>query len=117
MQEMEPKNIVFESTDITFHSRRFRPTQSFARALQKAQSNGSSEVRAYGIPRVVRDPKTNREYLALEFSKDITERILNGELMMKSDMPIIIDEETQSKMIEKEKRRLKNSTRVWRKNS
>jgi predicted house-cleaning NTP pyrophosphatase (Maf/HAM1 superfamily) len=112
---MEPKKVEFVSTDVTFHSRDLRPTQSFERAKEKADAKCSKIVRVYGIPNLVIDPETNLVYFNLGFSDEITKKIQNGELVIKSDTPFLIDEETQKKMDNKEKRRLKDSTKVWRK--
>jgi len=112
---MEPKKVEFVSTDVTFHSRDLRPTQSFERAKEKADAKCSKVVRVYGIPRLVVDMETKLVYFDLGFSDEITKKIQNGELVIKSDVPFLIDEETQKKMDNKEKRRLKDSTKVWRK--
>jgi|AntAceMinimDraft_16_1070373.scaffolds.fasta_scaffold159766_1 hypothetical protein len=114
---MEPQKVEFMSKDITFHSRCLRPTQSFKRACLKAREEGSGIVRVYGIPKLVMDPKTKLIYLKLDFSEDISKRIQSGKLTMKLNTPLIIDKETKIKIANKEKRRLKNSTRVWRKNN
>ena len=114
---MKLKKVGFESTDITFHSRDFRPTQSFERAQLKAHTKGSKIVRVYGLPRLMIDFKTGNVYFGLRFSDEITKKIQSGELVIKKDMPYIVDEETQKKMADREKRILKNSTRVWRKDS
>lgn len=114
---MEPKKVEFASTDITFHSRDFRPTQSFERAQKKALAKGSKVVRVYGIPRLVMDMETKLIYFELGFSDEITKKIQSGELVMKSDTPYIVDEETQKKMADKKKRRLKNLTKVWHSDS
>lgn len=114
---MELKKVGFESTDITFHSRDLRPTQSFERAQANAQRKGSKEIRVYGIPQLVIDPETKFVYLGLQFSDDVTKRIQSGELVMKPNMPYKVDEETQKKMADKKKRWLKNFTRVWRKDN
>ena len=112
---MESQMVEFESTDITFHSRDFRPTQSFERAKEKAHVKGSKVVRVYGIPRLMIDMETKLIYLGFQFSDEITKKIQSGELVMKPNTPYIIDEETKKKMADKEKRRLKNSAKVWRK--
>ena len=114
---MESIKVGFETTDITFHSRDLRPTQSFERAKEKAREKDFKIVRVYGIPRLVIDMKTKLVYFGLQFSEDVTKRIQNGELVMKSGVPYIVDEETKKKMADKEKRELKNSTRVWKKDS
>ena len=114
---MESQKIKFESTDITFHSRDLRPTQSFERAKERAHKKGSKIVRVYGIPKLMIDMETKLVYLGLQFSDKITKKIQNGELLMKPDTPYIVDEETQKKMADKEKRKLKNSTKVWRANN
>lgn len=114
---MESQKVDFESTDVTFHSRDFRPTRSFARAQEKARTKDSKVVRVYGIPRLVIDTETKLMHLGFQFSEDITRRIQNGELVMQKNTPWTVDEETQKKIADKEKRRLKNSTRVWRKDS
>jgi len=69
----------------------------------------------YGIPRFVIDPKTKLVYFGFQFSDDITRRIRSGELMMDPNTPWIVDEETKKKVADKEKRKLKNWTRFWRK--
>ncbi len=112
---MEPQKVEFESTDLTFHGRALRSTQSFEHAKQKAHAKGSKIIRVYGIPRLVVDTETKLLYLGLEFSKDITEKIRNGELVMMPNTPHSIDEDTQKIITKKQKKRLKNSTRVWRK--
>lgn len=114
---MEPKKVEFVSTDVTFHSRDLRTTQSFERAKEKADAKCSKIVRIYGIPSLVMDPETNLVYFKLNFSDEITKKIQNGELVMQPNTPFLIDEETQKKMANKEKRKLKDSTRVWRKDS
>lgn len=111
---MEHKKVGFGSTDITFHSREFRPTQSFERAKQNALAKGSKIIRVYGEPQLVLDPKTGFVYMGFRFSEEITKKIYSGELMFSKDTPWIIDEETKKKMAHKEKAKLKNSTRVWR---
>lgn len=112
---MDPKKVEFESTNIQFHSRNQEPTQSFERALKKALKKGSKEVRIYGRPQVIEDPKTGLICIVLHFSDEITKKIQDGTLIIKEDLPWFIDQETCEKMQNKEKRRLKNSTRVWRK--
>ncbi len=112
---MESQKVGFESTDITFHSRDFRPTQSFERAQTKARTKGSRVVRVYGVPGFVIDPITKLVYFRIKFSDEITKKIQSGELVMKPNTPWIVDEETQKKIADKEKRRLKNWTRFWRK--
>lgn len=112
---MEPKKVGFELIDITFHSRDFRPTQSFERAQVKARAKGSKVVRVYGIPRLVIDPETNLVYFGIQFSEDVLKKFQSGKLMMEKNIPLLIDEETQKKVTGKEKRRLKNLTRFWRK--
>ena len=97
---MESQKVDFESTDITFHSRDFRPTQSFERAQVKARVKDSKVVRVYGIPRLVIDTETKLIYLGFQFSDDITKRIQGGELVMKRDTPWIVDEETKKKISE-----------------
>ena len=114
---MESQKVEFESTDITFHSRDFRPTQIFERAKEKARTKGSKIVRVYGKPQLIMDPKTKLVYLGLSFSDEITKKIKSGELVMTQNMPYIVDEETQKKMANKEKGRLKNLTRFWRRDS
>ena len=112
---METKKVIYKSTDIIFHSRDSEPTHSFERAQEKARKKGSDIVRAYGIPRLVLDEENKCIRLNLIFSDEITKKIQSGELVLESNMPHFIDKETQVKMANKEKRRLKNSTRVWRK--
>jgi hypothetical protein len=114
---MEPKKVEFVSTDVTFHSRGLRPTQNFERAKETADAKCSKIVRVYGIPSLSIDPKTNLVYFNLNFSDEITRKIHSGELVMQPNTPFLIDEETQRKMDNKEKRKLKDSTRVWRKDS
>jgi hypothetical protein len=114
---MESSMLKFESTDITFHSRDLRPTQSLERAKEKARKKGSDIVRIYGNFRLIIDPETMLVYPDYHFSEEITKKIKNGELVIKPDTPKLIDEETQKKMIDKEKRKLKNSTKVWRANN
>lgn len=114
---MESQKVIYKSKDITFHSRDFRPTQSFERAQEKANAKGSKVVRVYGIPRLVIDTETKLIYFELGFSKEITKKIQNAELIMKSSTPYVVDEETKKKMNNKEKRRLKNLTKVWHKDS
>jgi len=112
---MEPQKVAFESTDITFHSRDLRPTQSFERAQEKARSKGSKVVRVYGTPEFVMDPKTKLVYLGFRFSDEIAGKIRNGELAIKPNTPFLVDRETQEKISDKIKRKLKNLARVWRK--
>ena len=112
---IEQTKVGFGTTDVTFHSRDFRPTQSFERAKLKAQVKGSKVIRVYGIPRLVIDPKTKLVYLGIQFSEDIVKRIRSGELAMTKGTPWITDQETQNKLDDKEKRKLKNLTRFWRK--
>ena len=114
---MEQKKVEFEQTDLIFHSRDFRPTQKFERAREKARTKGSDTVRVYGTPCLVIDPTTMLVYFELRFSDEIAKKIKNGELIMRPNAPHAIDKETQKKMKDKEKRKLKNSTKVWRKNN
>ena len=113
---MEPKRPeqIFTATDITFHGRDLKPTEKFENAQKTAKRKGSEIVRVYGIPRLVVDLETKLVYLDFQFSSDITEKLRNGTLVIPKDVPSQIDEPTQKLMKEKEKRRLKNSTRVWR---
>ena len=71
---MESQKVEFISTDIMFHSRRLRPTQSWERACQKAREKGSAIVRVYGIPKLVMDPETKLIHIILTFSDDIAKR-------------------------------------------
>jgi len=112
---MVSQKVEFVSTDITFYSRGLRPTQSFDRARQKTRDEDSNIVRVYGTLESVIDPKTKAKYIKLNFPDDIIKMFQSGELVMKPNTPIIVDKETKIKMVNKEKRRLKNSTRVWRK--
>lgn len=114
---MEPAKVEFESVDITFHSRDLRPTQSFERAKEIALTKGSRIVRVYGIPQLMIDMETKLIYLGFRFSDEIAKKIQSGELMIKSDTPCIVDEETQKKIDKKEKNKLKNLTKVWHKDS
>lgn len=114
---MELQKVGFESTDITFHSRDLRSTQSFERAQKNARAKDSNVVRVYGIPGFVIDPETRLVYFRIKFPEDIERRIRSGELVMKENTPWIVDEETKKKADDMEKRRLKNLTRVWRKDN
>ena len=78
---MESQKVEFMSTDITFHSRNLRPTQSFERACQKAREKGSAIVRVFGIPKLVMNPETKLIHIMLTFSDDIKKRIQSGELV------------------------------------
>lgn len=104
-----------KSVDITFHSRNFNSTTSFERAMEKAKRNNSEIVRIYGKPELVVDLETSLVYLRLRFSKEIEEKIKNGELIINKDLPYTIDEDTKKKILKKEKEELKISTKIWRK--
>ena len=106
---------VFQATDITMHGRDFRPSQKFENSLKRAPDGTILSGRVYGIPRLVVDPDTGLVYLGHQFSREITEKFLDGTIEMPKDISIVIDEETQNRMKEKDKRKLKNSTRVWHK--
>jgi hypothetical protein len=112
---METKKVIYKSTDITFHSRDSEPTHNFKRAQDKAHKKGSGIVRVYGIPRLVLDEENRCIHFKLEFSPEITKKIQSGELVLESNMPHFVDKETQIKIVNKKKKKLKNSTRVWRK--
>lgn len=111
---MEQQKVDFEATDITFHGRDLRLTQSFERAQERARRKGSKEVRVYGTPRFVMDPETRLIYLGYQFSRDIVDRMISGQLAMPKGIPMIISKEDQERLAEKQKRELKNSTKVWR---
>jgi predicted house-cleaning NTP pyrophosphatase (Maf/HAM1 superfamily) len=115
--KLKKQKVEFISTDITFHSRDLRPTQSFERAKERAYKKGSNIIRVYGTPYFVIDMKTKLVYLRYKFSDDITKKIENGELIMKADTPVIMDEEIQNKLKDRKKKKLKNLTRVWRKSN
>lgn len=105
----------FISTDIQFHSRHQKPTLSLRRALEKAQRKGSAEIRVYGKSEFVLDPETGFVYLRLRFSKEIEKLIEDKVLTVRPDSPWIPDKETELKMKRADKKKLKTSTRVWRK--
>ena len=112
---MESSNFQFQAVNVTLHGRNQHPTQTLQQAVFKAKSEGSKIVRVYGIPQLVIDPDTKLVYLGHQFSKDITEKILDGTLAMPKGIQTVIDEETQERIKNKEKRRLKSSTKVYRK--
>ena len=113
---MEPQDNKkgFEATDVTFHSRMFRPTQKFEDSI-KRNSDGSISGRVYGIPRLLMDPETKLIYLGYEFSPEVAKKFLDGTIVMPAGAPNIIDEETQKRMATAIKKQLKNSTRTWKK--
>jgi len=109
------KKIKAESVDITFHSRNFEPTMSFKRSLERAKRNNSKIVRIYGKPELIVNPQTLNVYLRLRFSKEIEEKIKNGELIIDKNLSYTIDEDTKNKMLKDRKKELKKSTKVWSK--
>lgn len=115
MEQLEHKKIgAYEAVDVTFHGRNQHPTETWERAVSKAESKGSEIVRVYGVPRPVLDTDTGLVYLAYQFSREITEKIQNGTLVVPKGISVVIDQETTDRMRDKEKRRLKNSTKVCR---
>ena len=112
---MRSENQKYIAVDTTLHGRILRPTDTFENAKRRAIKKGSEVIRVYGFLRFVLDTDTCLIYTAYQFSKDITEKLVNGTLQLPKGMPTIIDDETKKLIEEKEKRRLKNSTRVWRK--
>lgn len=112
---MEQNSPQFVATDIIFHGRNYRPTKSFEVAVANAEKKGSEIARIYGIPRFVIDLKTNLVYLGYEFSPEVTEKIVNGILALPKGIAMYIDPETQRIMSDRQKRKLKNSTKVYRK--
>ena len=109
------KKIKTESTEITFHSRNFKPTTSLKKAAEKAKRNNSNIIKIYGKPELIVDPKTSKLYLRLRFSKEIEEKLKNGELIIDKNLPYAIDDDTRNKMEKEKKKELKKSTKVWKK--
>jgi len=109
------EKIKAESVDITFHSRNFNPTTSFKKATEKAKRNNSKIVRVYGKPELIVDPQTLKVYLRLRFSKEIEEKLKNGELIINKNLPYTIDEDTKNKILKDKKKKLKKSTKIWKK--
>jgi hypothetical protein len=103
----------YVSTGIQFHGRKLRSTVDFSNALKKARNKGSTEVRCYGTPVFGIDTKTNEIRIGVIFEGDVADKIRSGELQVSSNSDWKIDDETQKIIKDKEKRRLKNSTRVW----
>lgn len=116
MKKLNNKNAEqYVAVDVTFHGRNQHPTKTFESAVLKAESKGSKVVRVYGIPRAVINIEKGLMYLGHEFSEEITEKILDGTLILPKGVNHIIDKETTERMKNKEKKRLKNLTRVFRK--
>lgn len=105
----------FLATDITFHGREYRPTGTFEVAQANAERKNSKIIRVYGIPTFVVDLDTRLVYLGFRFSQDILQKIKNGTLLFPSGLPFIIDPETEQVINDRQKRRLKALTRVYRK--
>jgi hypothetical protein len=112
---MEAESKKYIAVDTMLHGRFLRPTDTFEKAEHRAVEKGSNIIRVYGTPVLVLDRNTNLIYLRYQFSKDITEKILNGTLIFPKNITPVIDKETQKLINDKEKRKLKNSTKVWHK--
>ncbi|MDD3995151.1 MAG: hypothetical protein PHC42_00385, partial [Bacilli bacterium] len=61
------------------------------------------------------DPQTLKVYLRLRFSKEIEEKLKNGELIINKNLPYTIDEDTKNKILKDKKKKLKKSTKIWKK--
>jgi|SRR3989344_4042982 len=114
METIDQPKQTFEAVDITFHGRNLRSTMKFENAQKKAEAKNSKVIRVYGVPQFLLERETGLIYLSYRFSEDITKKIMDGTLVFPKGTPTLIDPETQKFIKAKEKRRLKNSTRVWR---
>lgn len=98
-----------------FHGRDQHPTVSLESAVKKAVGKGSPVVRVYGKPVFVLDEEKKLVYLRIKFSPEITQKLIDGTLVIPPGMVPFIDAETQARIKAREKRRLKNGTKVWHK--
>lgn len=105
----------FIAVDMQFHGRDQHPTKTLEATIKKAAGKGSPIIRVYGKPVLLVDMDTHLVYLKYKFSPEITEKFIDGTLTIPPGMVPFIDKETQERMKAKEKRRLKNETRVWHK--
>ncbi len=115
MEPVNPSKGKYTATDVTFHGRYLRPTQKFENSLKYGPNGSVISGRVYGEPRFVIDPKTNAVYIAHQFSPDVTEKFLDGTLAVPEGVSVYIDEVAQARIEAKEKGRLKDLTRFWRK--
>jgi|GEM_PF-2489969 len=115
MEQTFPKLDKFIAVDLQFHGRDQHPTKTLEGAVRKAVRKDSPIIRVYGKPVLSVDMETRLVYLRYQFSPEITEKLLDGTLTIPSGLVPVIDAETQERMKAKEKRRLKNGTRVWHK--
>lgn len=113
MDPVNPTKGMYLATDVTFHGRSLRPTQKFEHPIRR--SDGSIQGRVYGIPRFIIDPETKLVYMGYQFSPEVTEKFMDGTIAVPKGVPIVLDKVAQDRMKAKEKGRLKNLTRWFRK--
>jgi len=115
VEHLLPKLDGFTAVDLLLHGRNYSPTKVFENAVKKAEGKSSKIVRVYGRPVLSVDWDTSLVYLTYRFSPEIEKKLMDGTLTIPSGIVPKIDNETQMLIKEKEKRRLKNITRVWHK--
>ena len=99
--------MVFKFTD------RLQRPGSFENALKKSKELGSEVVWLTGKPYFVVDPTTMLVYLRLDFGKENNALIESGQLVLDESSPYTVDPEAQARCDKRNKKKAKNSTRVW----
>ena len=99
-----------------FNGRDQHLTETLEGALKKADKKGSEKASIYGkLYSVVDDKEAQVQYRSYSFSPDISEKLLNGTLIIPSTLSVIIEDKIAASLKAKEKRRLKTITKVYRK--
>lgn len=114
MEPVNPSKGKYLATDVTFHGRDLRPTQKFETSLKYGPNGSVVSGRVYGIPRFVIDPETMLVYMGYQFSPEVTEKFIDGTIAVPKGISIVMDKVAQDRMKAKQKGRLKNWTRIWR---
>jgi hypothetical protein len=115
MEPVKPSQGKYLATDITIHGRSLRPTQKFENSLQYGPNGSVVSGRVYGVPTFVIDPVTKLVYFGHQFSPEVTQKFIDGTIAMPKGISIILDKVAQDRLKAKEKGRLKNWTRWFRK--
>jgi len=115
MESVNPSKGKYLATDVTFHGRDLRPTLKFENSLRYAADGSIVSGRVYGIPRYIIDLETKLVYMGYQFSPEVTEKFMDGTIAVPRGVSIVLDKVAQDRMKTKEKGRLKNLTRWFRK--
>jgi hypothetical protein len=112
---METSKVTYKSIGVVLHHRSHRPTLNFERAQEKASSKNSDIVWVHGNLESFLDPETQTPRMRITLPDDIIKKIQTNELFIGPNMPIYVDDDTQTKIKNKRKREVKDSTKGWRK--